>query len=336
MPGFIISVGIVTYKRPFFLKQAVQSVLQQKYKDFELIISNDDPDSKLSFESIGIKKDSRIKIINQRSNLGEIDNLNFVLKKSKGDWFVWLGDDDLMHPDFLSLGLRRLANFSNRDDSKIVAYYSDYYKSNNLNFVFSKLKNNPRILYLRFKNFLDLYSSNKINLIGTYGLLHRKTLIKIGGILRLGSQFCPYSDTLIPILLAKEGVICWEDSPLILLRTHSNSLSIKSHSFIAYISAEKDFISHLYSLNLQNYSASYSNKIYSNFIQWFAINEWAVLDRNPNFSYLQKVRLFFLHQVKSNFPKLSFKHKCSLSIFLFSYLSYKAFSGIFSCKQVDS
>lgn len=333
MSAFKISIGIVTYKRPFFLKQAVESVLQQKYNFFELIISNDDPNSKLSFRSIGIKKDSRIKIINQSTNLGEIDNLNYVLKKSKGDWFVWLGDDDLMHPDFLYLARQRIANFSNQDNSEIVAYYSDYYKSDKLNFIFSKIKNNPKILYLGFKNFLDLYSSNKINLIGTYGLLHRKTLIKIGGILRLGSHFSPYSDTLIPILLAKEGLICWEDSSLILLRTHSNSLSVKSHCFNAYISAEKDFISYLHSLNLQIYPVSYINKIYANFIKWFAINEWAVLSRNPNLGYLQKVNLFFMHQVRSNFPKLSHKYKFFLSVFLFLYLPFKTFSKVFTFKK---
>ena len=97
----LISIGLSTFDRTRFLKEAVSSVLKQSFQNFELIISNDYIKAPVNFKSLGIKKDVRIKILNQTKNLGELKNLNFMLSMAKGDWFLWLADDDLLHPDFL-------------------------------------------------------------------------------------------------------------------------------------------------------------------------------------------------------------------------------------------
>ena len=65
LPDIKITIGMTTYNRPEFLRQAVQSVLQQSYKNFELIISNDFIERAVILEDLGIEDDSRIKIINQ-------------------------------------------------------------------------------------------------------------------------------------------------------------------------------------------------------------------------------------------------------------------------------
>ena len=78
----LITIGLTTYNRPDCLKESVLSVLNQKYKNFRLIIGNDFPESKVTFETLGIDKDSRIDIINFEENIGEIDNLNYLLATS--------------------------------------------------------------------------------------------------------------------------------------------------------------------------------------------------------------------------------------------------------------
>ena len=60
----LITIGLTTYNRPKLLKETVQSVLNQKYKNFKLIIGNDYPESKVTFETLEIDYDSRIDIIN--------------------------------------------------------------------------------------------------------------------------------------------------------------------------------------------------------------------------------------------------------------------------------
>ena len=58
-----ITVGLITYNRPLLLKRALKSVLNQSYKNFEILIGNDYPDNKISFKSLGIKKTKKSKFI---------------------------------------------------------------------------------------------------------------------------------------------------------------------------------------------------------------------------------------------------------------------------------
>ena len=71
LPDLKITVGVTTYNRTGFLKETIHSLLQQSFRNFELIISNDYPAVAVTFDSLGIQNDSRIKIINQATNLGE-------------------------------------------------------------------------------------------------------------------------------------------------------------------------------------------------------------------------------------------------------------------------
>lgn len=121
--GLKITVGIVTYNRPEFLKEAVASVLQQSFANFELIISNDYQEAAVTFESLGIERDPRVKIINQNPNLGEVRNMNHLLEIAQGEWFVWLCDDDLLHPEFLKLASQALLE---RQESGVVGFFSNY------------------------------------------------------------------------------------------------------------------------------------------------------------------------------------------------------------------
>ena len=64
-----ITVGVMTYDRIEFLKETIRSVLSQTFTDFELIIGNDCPSVPVDFKVLGIRKDSRVKIINHLENL---------------------------------------------------------------------------------------------------------------------------------------------------------------------------------------------------------------------------------------------------------------------------
>ena len=78
-----VSVIITTYKRPDYLWQAIESVLKQTFKDFELIIVNDDPESQSLEKIISSYKDPRIIYIKNEKNLGGAKSLNLGLKAAK-------------------------------------------------------------------------------------------------------------------------------------------------------------------------------------------------------------------------------------------------------------
>jgi glycosyltransferase involved in cell wall biosynthesis len=93
------SVTIPAYKR-LFLAEAIESILQQTYNDFELIIVDDcsPEDLKSVVDSF---TDPRIRYYRNRKNCGAIDvvdNWNICLSYCTGDYVICMGDDDKLLP----------------------------------------------------------------------------------------------------------------------------------------------------------------------------------------------------------------------------------------------
>lgn len=93
----LISIVIPAYKT-LFLKKTINSVLNQTFRDFELIIVDDC--SPHDIESIIIEyHDSRIRYYRNSKNCGAInvvDNWNICLDYAKGDFIMCIGDDDML------------------------------------------------------------------------------------------------------------------------------------------------------------------------------------------------------------------------------------------------
>ena len=81
------SVGLVTYDRSLMLVEAINSVPDQTFDDYELIICNHNPKNTISASTVGID-DSRLVFVNNTRNVGEINNLNLALEKSRGRYFT--------------------------------------------------------------------------------------------------------------------------------------------------------------------------------------------------------------------------------------------------------
>ncbi len=96
----MISIGLPAIKSSF-LSDAISSILDQRYKEFELIVVNDRKDLIIR-EKVLSFNDSRIRYIEEDTILPVVNNWNRVLSYSKGDLFILFSDDDICHPDFLS------------------------------------------------------------------------------------------------------------------------------------------------------------------------------------------------------------------------------------------
>jgi len=317
-----ITVGIITYDRPEFLKEAVNSVLQQSFRNFELIISNDNVDVDISFETLGIKNDARIKIVNQATNLGVLNNMNYLLGIAKGEWFVWLSEDDLLHPEFLKLAYNVILKNQKKN---IVGFFSNYMSVPSPCGVFpAPLKSNACLVdsaSSSVANFLIDYSSRKYPLVGECGLMHVGTLKKIGGIPKLGSGPGHYSDTLLPILLIEHGSICWLDDYLVFFRASPDSISHNSTDFFAYTSAEADFLKNIRRVCASQTVNMRPDKVIANMVKWFALLEWQVLSRSPSLSKYSALVKFIKYQLNENLPKLAFKYKINHITFLITRLT---------------
>jgi teichuronic acid biosynthesis glycosyltransferase TuaG len=92
----LVSIIIPYYKKKKYVKLAINSVLQQTYKNFELIIIYDDDNKEdLNFLKEIIKKDKRIKLYTNKKNLGAGRSRNKAIKLSKGSLIAFLDSDDL-------------------------------------------------------------------------------------------------------------------------------------------------------------------------------------------------------------------------------------------------
>ena len=95
----MVSVVIITYKRPVeILFRAINSVLNQSFTDFEIIIVNDAPEEKelasTIRDKINILNDNRIKYVEHEMNRGANFARNTGLKRARGKFVAFLDDDD--------------------------------------------------------------------------------------------------------------------------------------------------------------------------------------------------------------------------------------------------
>lgn len=98
-----ISIIMPVYNSGFFLKPAIESILSQSFKNFELILVDDgstDGSSELCDEYL--YKDNRIKVIHQQ-NGGICNARNNALKIAKGEYIAFSDHDDEYLPDFLAI-----------------------------------------------------------------------------------------------------------------------------------------------------------------------------------------------------------------------------------------
>ncbi len=108
----LVSVGLPTYNRPESLKLALDIITSQTYRNLEIIVSdNASPDSRVKevVEEFSLR-DSRIKYYRQEQNRGLLFNAEFVLKKSQGEYFMWISDDDWRSPEFIEILVAELEN----------------------------------------------------------------------------------------------------------------------------------------------------------------------------------------------------------------------------------
>ncbi len=94
-----VSVVMSVYNSERFLRQAIESILSQTYRDFEFIIVNDgSTDGSLDIIEAYAKKDSRICLIS-RENKGLVASLNEGIAAARGIYIARMDADDIAKPE---------------------------------------------------------------------------------------------------------------------------------------------------------------------------------------------------------------------------------------------
>lgn len=104
-----VSIGVPIFNAENSLCAALDSLLDQTFSDFELVISdNASSDQTEALCRAYREKDSRIRYFRQDVNLGAEANFLFVLERSVGKYFMWAAADDVRSRDFIALNLEFL------------------------------------------------------------------------------------------------------------------------------------------------------------------------------------------------------------------------------------
>ena len=162
----LISIIITYYKKKTFLKKTIQSILNQSYKNYELIFVYDDEDKKdVKFINNTLRKIKRKQILINKKNLGVAKSRNIAIKKSKGSYLAFIDSDDIWKKNKLLIQL----NFMKKNSCHFS--FTSYGIINEKNYLIGTRK------VILDANYNNLYNSNFIGLNTV--MIHRKLVKKI-------------------------------------------------------------------------------------------------------------------------------------------------------------
>lgn len=164
----MISVIIPTYNRGYIIEKSIKSILNQTYKDFELIIV-DDGSSDNTEEVVNSIKDDRIRYIRYENNQGACHARNVGIKEAKGDYITFHDSDDYCYEDRIKLQYENmLKEKSDIDFCNFDTYCDGKYEKSNITFY-------QRLLIKMHDYF---YAACYQNYIGTPVILAKKEVLK--------------------------------------------------------------------------------------------------------------------------------------------------------------
>jgi len=205
-----VSVIMPTFNHAGFIGKAIDSVFNQTYQNFELIIvdnySEDDTE-----KIVTSYKDDRIKYFKFRNNGIIAASRNHGIMKSKGEYIAFLDSDDIWYPDKLDCQLSKLSNSS----SGLCFTNFDYINKNG-----KKLKKTHRIK----KRYLNP-TFNKF-ILGGGGICNSsvmiiRNVINTVGLLKEDSQLIAVEDYHYWARILKKYKACCVDKVLVSYRMNS-------------------------------------------------------------------------------------------------------------------
>jgi glycosyltransferase involved in cell wall biosynthesis len=154
----LVSIITPTYNSEKFISETIQSVLNQTYQNWEMIIVDDcSTDNTKVLTEEWSKKDTRIKSIALTTNSGPAKARNAGIELATGDYMTFLDADDIWFPDFIENSIKTI------NQTGIHFVFSSYKRSNeNLEFVYSDFIVPQKVTYT------DILKSNSISCLTAF------------------------------------------------------------------------------------------------------------------------------------------------------------------------
>lgn len=161
----LVSIIMPSYNTGKFIQETINSVKNQTYNNWELIIV-DDGSTDNTDEVVRAIKDDRIKYIKNKVNKGAAISRNIALREAKGRWIAFLDSDDLWKEDKLEKQIKFM------EDNNYYFSYTNYIEiDENSNFNGKKITGPKKITRIGMFNYCwpgcltVMYDSKRIGLI---------------------------------------------------------------------------------------------------------------------------------------------------------------------------
>lgn len=194
-----------------YIRESIDSILNQTYKDFEFIIVGDTPqpdrDRVFSIIEEYSSKDTRIKFIPNETNLGLTKSLNVGLSYCKGKYIARMDADDISlptrlekqvafmdaNPDVLASGAWLDLINENGDNLNMIYAYSSDKKENRLKILLNSILGHPVAIFHRIINNKPIKYDENVIYAQDYSLWVE--ILKYGEISNIGEVLLKYRIT---------------------------------------------------------------------------------------------------------------------------------------------
>ncbi len=278
-----VSIVVPTYNGSKYLRQSIDSCLDQTYSNIELIIVDDGSTDETS-EIIKSYQDERIKYIKHNENMGLPNALNTGFKNSSGSYLTWTSDDNYYDKE----AIKEMISFLKIQGCSFV--FCDYYKF--------KDEKSPSI-YIRLS---DSVIFEKGNPIGACFLYSRKVMETIGDYdpdTRLAEDYDYW------IRVSKSFQMNHFNKPLYYYRIHNSSLTSSKKNYevkiIDYLVRFKNDI-----LTINQVKDLIINLVINNRMQFLKLKKRKIL---VNYIFSRKIQkiLMYYKLGKLDFIKVKLK-----------------------------
>lgn len=209
-----VSIVLPSYNGEKYIRQSIESVINQTYQDWELIIVNDcSTDNTLAIAREYEDYDSRIKVITNEINKKLPASLNAGFRKATGEYLTWTSDDNSYYPEAIEKMLEFLeSNF----EYPMVCAQMNMVDENGM-FIERHIAYDNTFMY--FNDCVGacfLYRNSVVDAVGEYD----------------ESKFCIEDYAYWMKIIRKYGKIGWLERPLYDYRVHSQSLTGTKKAYI--------------------------------------------------------------------------------------------------------
>jgi glycosyltransferase involved in cell wall biosynthesis len=213
-----VSVVIPVHNGEKYLAQAIESVLAQTFRDFELLIVDDgSTDGSRAIMDRCARRDARIRILSQ-ANRGVSAAGNLGFEKARGEWVARLDADDLFLPDKLQ---RQVAFIRRHPDVRIVGTLG--YFINHAGSIIGLVNSDGPFTRAEFERMAG--RGAPVFFVHSSTLMHRETVLAVGG---YREQYVQAEDVDLWLRMAGKGHLLLKmPEPLLLYRLHGESLTMK-------------------------------------------------------------------------------------------------------------